>query len=229
MVKKTWNVWKMKSRLSAKEAINLIKDGSTIMVGGFLSCGAPDVLVDELVRQKKTGLTMISNDTTYPDADKGKLIVNKQIKKLITSHIGTNPETGKQMHSGELEVELVPMGTLIERIRAKGTGLGGILTPTGVGTVIEENKQTMVVDGKKFIFEKPIGADYALIYGTKVDKFGNVSFFGTTRNLNTVMATAADTVIVQADELVDCLDPNEVVIPGLFIDYIVVKEDNSEE
>ncbi len=229
MVKKTWNVWKMKSRLSAKEAINLIKDGSTIMVGGFLSCGAPDVLVDELVRQKKTGLTMISNDTTYPDADKGKLIVNKQIKKLITSHIGTNPETGKQMHSGELEVELVPMGTLIERIRAKGTGLGGILTPTGVGTVIEENKQTMVVDGKKFIFEKPIGADYALIYGTKVDKFGNVSFFGTTRNLNTVMATAADTVIVQADEFVDCLDPNEVVIPGLFIDYIVVKEDNSEE
>ena len=226
MVKKTWNVWKMKSRLSAKEAINLIKDGSTIMVGGFLSCGAPDVLVDELVRQKKTGLTMISNDTTYPDADKGKLIVNKQIKKLITSHIGTNPETGKQMHSGELEVELVPMGTLIERIRAKGTGLGGILTPTGVGTVIEENKQTMVVDGKKFIFEKPIGADYALIYGTKVDKFGNVSFFGTTRNLNTVMATAADTVIVQADEFVDCLDPNEVVIPGLFIDYIVVKEDS---
>ncbi len=229
MVKKTWNVWKMKCKLSAKEAINLIKDGSTIMVGGFLSCGAPDVLVDELVRQKKTGLTMISNDTTYPDADKGKLIVNKQIKKLITSHIGTNPETGKQMHSGELEVELVPMGTLIERIRAKGTGLGGILTPTGVGTVIEENKQTMVVDGKKFIFEKPIGADYALIYGTKVDKFGNVSFFGTTRNLNTVMATAADTVIVQADEFVDCLDPNEVVIPGLFIDYIVVKEDNSEE
>lgn len=229
MVKKTWNVWKMKCKLSAKEAINLIKDGSTIMVGGFLSCGAPDVLVDELVRQKKTGLTMISNDTTYPDADKGKLIVNKQIKKLITSHIGTNPETGKQMHLGELEVELVPMGTLIERIRAKGTGLGGILTPTGVGTVIEENKQTMVVDGKKFIFEKPIGADYALIYGTKVDKFGNVSFFGTTRNLNTVMATAADTVIVQADEFVDCLDPNEVVIPGLFIDYIVVKEDNSEE
>lgn len=219
----------MKCKLSAKEAINLIKDGSTIMVGGFLSCGAPDVLVDELVRQKKTGLTMISNDTTYPDADKGKLIVNKQIKKLITSHIGTNPETGKQMHSGELEVELVPMGTLIERIRAKGTGLGGILTPTGVGTVIEENKQTMVVDGKKFIFEKPIGADYALIYGTKVDKFGNVAFFGTTRNLNTVMATAADTVIVQADEFVDCLDPNEVVIPGLFIDYIVVKEDNSEE
>lgn len=214
----------MKTRITAKEAINLIKDGATIMVGGFLSCGAPSCLIDELANRKISNITMISNDTTYPDADKGKLIVNKQVKKLITSHIGTNPETGKQMHSGELEVELVPMGTLIERIRAKGTGLGGILTPTGVGTVIEKNKQTMIVDGKKFIFEKPIGADFALIYGTKVDKFGNVAYYGTTRNLNTVMATAAETVIVEADEFVDCLDPNDVIIPGLFIDYIVVKE-----
>lgn len=216
----------MKKIISAQEAISFIKEGSTVMVGGFLDCGAPDMLIDELVNQNIGNLTMISNDTTYPHADKGKLIVNKQIKKLITSHIGTNPETGKQMHSGELDVELVPMGTLIEKIRAKGTGLGGVLTPTGVGTVLEENKKTMEIDGKTFIFEKPLGADFALIYGTKVDKFGNVSYYGTTRNLNTIMATAADTVIVQADELVDCLDPNEVVIPGLFVDYIVVKEDN---
>ena len=216
----------MKKIISAQEAISFIKEGSTVMVGGFLECGAPDILVDELVNQNIGNLTMISNDTTYPHADKGKLIVNKQIKKLITSHIGTNPETGKQMHSGELDVELVPMGTLIEKIRAKGTGLGGVLTPTGVGTVLEENKKTMEIDGKTFIFEKPLGADFALIYGTKVDKFGNVSYYGTTRNLTTIMATAADTVIVQADELVDCLDPNEVVIPGLFVDYIVVKEDN---
>lgn len=216
----------MKKIISAQEAISFIKEGSTVMVGGFLECGAPDILVDELVNQNIGNLTMISNYTTYPHADKGKLIVNKQIKKLITSHIGTNPETGKQMHSGELDVELVPMGTLIEKIRAKGTGLGGVLTPTGVGTVLEENKKTMEIDGKTFIFEKPLGADFALIYGTKVDKFGNVSYYGTTRNLNTIMATAADTVIVQADELVDCLDPNEVVIPGLFVDYIVVKEDN---
>ena len=216
----------MKKIISAEETITLIRTGSSLMVGGFLECGAPDILVDELVNQNIGNLTMISNDTTYPHADKGKLIVNKQIKKLITSHIGTNPETGKQMHSGELDVELVPMGTLIEKIRAKGTGLGGVLTPTGVGTVLEENKKTMEIDGKTFIFEKPLGADFALIYGTKVDKFGNVSYYGTTRNLNTIMATAADTVIVQADELVDCLDPNEVVIPGLFVDYIVVKEDN---
>lgn len=216
----------MKKIVSAKEAISQIKDGATIMVGGFLSCGAPDKLIDELVAQNVKKLTMISNDTSIPSVDKGKLIVNKQVTKIITSHIGTNPETGKQMHSGELDAELVPMGTLIERIRAKGTGLGGVLTPTGVGTSIEENKETMLIDGKKFIFERPLGADFALIYGTKVDKFGNVAYYGTTRNLNTIMATAAETVIVQADELVDCLDPNEVVIPGVFIDYIVI---NNEE
>lgn len=217
----------MKKILTAKEAINLIEDGSTIMIGGFLDCGAPDMLIDELVHQNKKNLTMISNDTTYPHADKGKLIVNKQVKKLITSHIGTNPETGKQMHDGDLDVELVPMGTLIEKIRAKGSGLGGVLTPTGVGTLIEENKKTMEIDGQKFIFEKPLGADFALIYGSKADKYGNISFYGTTKNLNTVMATAAETVIVQADELVDCIDPNDVVIPGLFIDYVVVKNEQN--
>ena len=216
----------MKDVLSVKDAVKLIKDGSTVMIGGFLSCGAPDNLIDELVRQNIKDLTIISNDTSFPDVDKGKLIVNKQVKKLITSHIGTNPETGRQMHSGELDVELVPMGTLIERIRAKGAGLGGVLTPTGVGTDIEKGKRTMEIDGKKFIFEKPISADFSLIYGTKADKYGNVAFYGTTRNLNTVMATAAETVIVQADELTDCLDPNEVIIPGIFVDYVVVKEEN---
>lgn len=214
----------MKKFISAHDAIGLIGEGSSVMVGGFLDCGAPDLLIDELVNQNTGNLTMISNDTTFPGSDKGKLIVNKQVKKLITSHIGTNPETGRQLHDGELDVELVPMGTLIEKIRAKGSGLGGVLTPTGVGTMIEENKKTMDIDGKKFIFEKPLGADFALIYGTKVDKFGNVSYYGTTRNLNTIMATAAETVIVQADEVVDCIDPNEVVIPGLFVDYVVVKE-----
>lgn len=216
----------MKKIISAQQAISLIEEGSTVMIGGFLSCGAPDKLIDELAEQNVSKLTVISNDTSYPDVDKGKLIVNKQVKRLITSHIGTNPETGKQMNSGELDVELVPMGTLIEKIRAKGTGLGGVLTPTGVGTIIEDSKETIEIGGKKFIFEEPIGADYALIYGTKVDKYGNVAYYGTTRNLNTVMATAAETVIVQADELVDCLDPNDVIIPGLFIDYIVLKENS---
>ena len=216
----------MKKIISAKEAANMIKDGSSIMVGGFLSCGTPDKIIDEPVKFNGSDLTMIYNDTSTPGNDGGKLIENRQVKKVIASHIGTNPETGRQMHDGEIEVELVPMGTLIEKIRAKGTGLGGVLTPTGVGTIIEEDKQTMTIDGKKYIFEKPLGADFALIYGTKVDRYGNVSFEGTTRNHNTIMATAAETVIVQADELVDCLDPNEVVIPGLFIDYVVAGEEN---
>ena len=216
----------MKKFVSAKEAINLIKDGASIMIGGFLSCGTPDKLIDELVEQNKKNLTLICNDTSYPDVDKGKLITNRLAKKLIAAHIGTNPETGRQMQNKELDVELVPMGTLVEKIRAKGAGLGGVLTQTGLGTILEDHKETVEVDGKKFIFEKPLGADFALIYGTKADKYGNVSFYGTTRNFNTVMATAADTVIVQADEIVECLDPNEVVIPGLFIDYIVKREEN---
>lgn len=211
----------MKRIISAKEAINMIPDGSTLMIGGFLSCGTPDKLIDEIVNQGTSDLTIICNDTSVPNADRGKLIENRQVKKVIASHIGTNPETGKQMHEGNIEVELVPMGTLIEKMHAKGAGLGGILTPTGVGTIVEEGKKTVEIDGKKFIFEKPLGADFALIYGTKADKFGNVSFKGTTRNHNTIMATAAETVILQADEIVECLDPNEVVIPGLFIDYIV--------
>ncbi len=211
----------MKKIISAKEAISMIKDGSSVMVGGFISCGAPDVLVDELVEQNVKELTLICNDTSVPGKDKGRLIENRQVKKLYAAHIGLNPETGRQMQAGELDVELIPMGSLIERIRAKGAGLGGILTPTGVGTIVEDNNETMIINGKKFIFEEPIDADYALIYGTKVDKFGNVAFEGTTRNLNTIMATAADTVIIQAEEIVECLDPNEVIIPGLFIDYIV--------
>ena len=214
----------MKKVLSVKDAINLIQDGASVMISGFLDCGAPQILVDELVNQNKQNLTMIANDTTFPHLDKGKLIVNKQVKKLITTHIGTNPETGRQMQAGEIDVELIPMGTFIEKIRAKGSGLGGVLTLTGVGTILEENKQVMEIDGKRFIYEKPLGADFALIYGSKVDKHGNVSLYGTTKNFNQVMATAAETVIVQADELVETLDPNEVTIPGLFIDYIVVNK-----
>lgn len=216
----------MKKVVTSTEAIDLINNGSSVMIGGFLECGVPDNLVNELISRGTDNLTMITNDTSFPTASKGKLIVNKQIKRVITSHIGTNPETGKQLNAGEIDVEIVPMGTLVERIRAAGSGLGGVLTPTGVGTIIEDGKQTLEIDGKKFILDKPIKADFALIYGTKVDKFGNVAFDGTTRNFNTVMATAADTVIVEAENFVECLEPNEVVIPGLFIDYITINEEN---
>ena len=142
--------------VSIKEAIGLIKDSATIMVGGFLSCGTPDKLIDELVNTNVKNLTMISNDTSIPNKDKGKLIVNKQVKRLITSHIGTNPETGRQMEAGEIEVELTPMGSLMERIRAKGAGLGGVLTPTGIGTKIADGKKVYEIDNKKYLFERPI-------------------------------------------------------------------------
>ena len=208
--------------ITVEEAVSKVKDGMTIMVGGFLANGTPETLIDALVKKGVKDLTLICNDTGFPDRGVGKLVVNKQFKKIIASHVGTNPETANQMNSGETEVCLVPQGTLAERIRAAGAGLGGILTPTGIGTVVQEGKEVIEVDGKKYLLEKPLKADVALIYGTQVDSFGNVSFYGSTRNFNTIMATAADTVIVEAEEIIDgCLDPNEVVIPGIFIDYIV--------
>ncbi len=216
----------MNKVITANQAAKLVKDGSTIMIGGFLSCGTPDIIIDELVKENTKNLTLICNDTSFQDADKGKLVKNNQIKKVITTHIGTNPVTGEKMNSGEIEVEFYPMGTLIEKIHAKGAGLGGVLTPTGIGTILEEGKKIVEVNNKKYIFEEPLGADVALIYGTRVDKFGNVSFEGTTRNFNPAMATAADIVVVQADKFVENLDPNEVIIPGLFIDYIVYRGEN---
>ena len=191
------------------------------MVGGFLRCGTPYKIINEVVKNKTSNLTLIANDTCYPEYDRGQLIVNKLVKKAIVAHIGTNPETGRQMNSGELEVELVPMGTLVEKIRSAGAGLGGFLTPTGVGTVVEKGKETMVVDGKKYLFEKPLKADVAVVYATKADKFGNAFLDGTTRNFNTVMATAADTVILEPEEISEePLNPAEITIPGLFVDYI---------
>lgn len=213
----------LKKIITAETAAKMVKDGATVMIGGFLDCGVPDKIIEELVKTDVRDLTLICNDTSYPDCDKGKLISTNKIKKVITSHIGTNPITGQKMMNNEFEVEILPMGTLVEKIRAYGAGLGGILTPTGVGTILEEGKQTYTVKGKKFIFEEPLGADIAFIYGNRADKFGNIAFEGTTRNFNQTMATAADVVVVQADEITDCLNPNEIIIPGVFIDYIVKK------
>lgn len=212
----------MKKLVSIDFAGSLIKSNMSIMIGGFLKCGSPTKVIEKILENTTNNLTLISNDTSFPDVEKGKLIVEKRIKKAIVSHIGTNPETGKQLHAGELIVELIPQGTLAEQIRAGGAGIGGFLTPTGIGTVVEEGKKILNVDGKNYILEKPLKADVALIYGTKVDSIGNVSFLGSTRNFNTIMATAADIVIVEADEIIDgFLNPNEIVIPGIFIDYIV--------
>lgn len=213
--------------VTVDEAIQHIEDGMTIMVGGFLSCGTPHKLVDALVEKGVKDLTLICNDSGFVDSGVGKLVVNKQIKKLIASHVGTNKETGKQMNSGEMEVVLVPQGTLAEQVRAAGAGLGGFLTPTGVGTVIEEGKEKIEIDGKEYLLELPLKADIALILGHTVDKNGNIVYHGATRNFNTLMATAADTVIVEAENLVEVgdVDPNNVVTPGLFVDYIATGGD----
>ena len=209
--------------ISIDEAISHIKDGMTIMVGGFLGCGTAHRLVDALVEKNVKDLTLICNDSGFADIGVGKLVVNKQIKKLIASHIGTNRETGNQMNAGEMEVVLVPQGTLAEQVRAGGAGLGGFLTPTGVGTVVEEGKEKMVIDGKTYLLEMPLRADVALVAGETVDKFGNIVYYGATRNFNQLIATAADLVIVEAEGLVEVgeLDPNHVVTSGIFVDYIV--------
>lgn len=212
----------MKKFISAQDAAKLIPDNATVMIGGFLRCGSPKRVINAMIERKTSGLTLIANDTGFPDSDRGKLIVNKMVKKAIVTHIGTNPETGKQFNNAEIEVELVPMGTLVEKIRAAGAGLGGFLTPTGVGTIIETGKQTIELNGKKYLLETPLKADFAIVYATKVDRFGNAFLEGTTRNFNTVMATAADTVIIEADELSETpLDPNLITIAGIFADYIV--------
>ncbi|WMJ76427.1 MULTISPECIES: acetate CoA-transferase subunit alpha [unclassified Sedimentibacter] len=214
----------MKDKLiTVEEAVEMIHDGMTIMVGGFLGCKNPYVIVDALVEKGVKDLTLIANDTSFPEIGIGKLIVNKQVKKLIASHVGTNKETGRQMNSGEMDVELVPQGTLAERIRAAGAGLGGVLTPTGIGTIVAEGKDILTIDGKEYLLEKPLKADIALIVGAKVDKKGNVRYAKATRNFNTIMATAADVVVVEADQVVEVgeIDPDDVMTPGIFVDYIV--------
>ena len=213
----------MNKIVSIEQAIDQIKDGMTIMIGGFLGVGNPHKLIDALVEKGVKDLTIIANDTAFPEVGIGKLIVNKQVKKVIASHIGTNPETGNQMNSGETEVVLVPQGTLIEQIRAAGAGLGGVLTPTGIGTIVEEGKTKIEIDGKDYLLEKPLKADVALIFGSIVDKKGNIYYNKSTRNFNLFSATAAETVIVEAEKLVEIgeLDPHQVMTPGLFVDYIV--------
>lgn len=212
----------MKKLVTLEEAASIVKDNSTIMIGGFLKSGSPKKIIDKMIENGVKDLTLIANDTSFPDSERGKLVVNKMLKKAIVSHIGTNPETGKQMNSGELDVQLVPQGTLAEIIRAGGAGLGGILTPTGIGTIVEYGKEIIELDGKKYILEKALKADVAVIYGTKVDSHGNVAFYGSTRNFNAIMPMAAEKVIVEAEEIVEGhLDPNEIVVPGIFVDYII--------
>ena len=205
------------------QALEAVQDGMTIMIGGFLGVGTPEKLVDALVAKGVKNLTLIANDTAMVDKGVGKLVVAKQLQKVIVSHVGTNPETGRQMNAGEMEVELVPQGTLAEQIRAGGAGLGGFLTPTGLGTIVAQGKEVIAVDGREFLLEKPLKADAALIKAHKADKSGNLLFHRSARNFNPLMAMAAQLVIVEAEHIVDIgdIDPDQVMLPGIFVDWIV--------
>lgn len=209
--------------ITVVEAVNMIHDDMTLMIGGFLARGTPERVVDQLVKKNVCNLTIIANDTARPEVGIGRLVVNKQIKKAIVSHVGTNPETGRQMNSGEISIELVPQGTLAERIRAGGFGLGGILTPTGVGTLVENGKQKIIIEEKEYLLELPLKADVALLSADKADKAGNLVYKHSDRNFNPLMAPSAAIVIAEVRQIVETgeIDPDEVMTPGIFVDYLV--------
>ncbi|OOB80461.1 MAG: branched-chain amino acid dehydrogenase [Epulopiscium sp. Nuni2H_MBin003] len=200
----------------------------TIMVSGFMGCGTPHKIIDKLVELGVKDLTLICNDTSWTHYGVGKLIVTKQFAKVKTSHIGLNPESIRQLNEKETDFELIPQGTLAERIRSAGAGLGGFLTPTGLGTVVQDGKKIIEVDGKEYLLELPLKADVALISAYMVDKKGNCYYRGSTRNFAPIMAMAADTVIVEADKVVEVgeIQQENVVTPHIFVDYIIDGEKN---
>jgi acetate CoA/acetoacetate CoA-transferase alpha subunit len=206
-----------------EQAVAMIPDGASLMIGGFMAVGTPERIIDEIVRQNKRELTVIANDTAAPGKGIGKLVQAKLVRKVIASHIGLNPETQRQMMAGEMEVELVPQGTLIERIRAGGHGLGGILTQTGIGTPVEDGKQRIQVNGTAYLLEVALRADYALVHAFVADYLGNLGYALTARNFNPVIAMAADTVIACADNIVPIgvIPPDHVVTPAPVVDYLV--------
>jgi acetate CoA/acetoacetate CoA-transferase alpha subunit len=219
--------------ITIAEAVERIPDGASIMVGGFMGCGNPHKLIDALSKSGKTDFTLLCNDGAMPTGPQGeeyygvaKLIHNKQVKRLIATHVGLNPEVAAQSNAGELELTLVPQGSFAEMLRAGGAGLGGVITPTGFGTIVEDSWHVhgrIAIDGREYLVEKPLRADFALISGYKIDKAGNVWYKSTTRNFSVAMATAADTVIAEADHLVEIgeIEPENVVTPGVLVDYIV--------
>jgi len=213
----------LKNGASLEEIVGLIPDGASLLVGGFMAVGTPETILKALADAGKRDLTIIANDTAMPGRGIGHLITGRHVKKVISTHIGLNPETQAQMIAGDIEVELVPQGTLAERIRAGGFGLGGVLTPTGIGTLVEGDKQTVEVDGKRFLLEKPVRADFALIKAKTADYAGNLAYSLTAHNFNPVMAMAADTVIVEAEDIVPVgvIPPDAVKTPGVIVDYLL--------
>lgn len=213
----------LKSIISAAEAVKKISSHSRLFIGGFLGAGVPDTLIEALLNHDVDNLTIIANDSGVPEKSIGRLIVENKCQHVMASHIGTNKYTGQKMHEGSLKVDLIPQGTLAEQIRAGGAGLGGILTPTGLGTVAQEGKKVIEVAGKDYILAPAIRADIALIKAYQSDKSGNLIYRRSARNFNPLMATAADLVIAEVENLCEIgeLNPDNVVTPGIFVDYIV--------
>jgi acetate CoA/acetoacetate CoA-transferase alpha subunit len=204
-------------------AMSLIHDGMSVMVGGFMACGTPELFMDELVQRGVKDLTIICNDGGFPERGVGKLIASGQVKKLIASHVGLNPEVGRRMNDKTMDVELVPQGTLAERIRCGGAGIGGFLTPTGVGTVVEEGKQKLTIDGKEYLLELPLKANVSLVFAHQADTMGNLVYRRSIRNFNPPMAMAAETTIALVREVVEAgqIDPDLIVTPGIVVDHVV--------
>jgi len=212
--------------ISLQDAVARIPNGASLLIGGFMGVGTPERIIDEIVRQSKRDLTVIANDTAKPGVGIGKLVSAKLLHRAIVSHIGLNPETQRQMIAGEIAVDLVPQGTLIERIRAGGYGLGGILTATGVGTVVEQGKRKIDVDGKEYLIETALRADFALLQAFLSDYIGNLTYALTARNFNPVIAMAADTVIADAEHIVPVgvIAPDHVVTPAPIVDYVIAHD-----
>ncbi|MFA5161973.1 MAG: CoA transferase subunit A [Elusimicrobiales bacterium] len=213
----------MKKIVSADEAVSGIRDGASIMLGGFMCCGQPFGLVDAILRKGVKNLTLIVNDTGSPGLGVAKLVEQRRVAHVITSHIGLNPEAGKQMNAGTMKVELVPQGTLAERIRSAGAGLGAVVTPTGLGTEVEKGKQKILIDGREYLVELPLRAEFAFVTADIADKYGNGFVAKSRKNFNIVMAMAAQETILEADKLVETgeLDPDRINLPGVFVHTIV--------
>jgi 3-oxoacid CoA-transferase subunit A len=207
----------------AAEAVAVIPDGATIMMGGFGLCGIPEHLIAALRERGTRDLTIISNNAGVDDFGIGVLLQTRQVRKMISTYVGENREFERQCMTGELELELVPQGTFAERIRAGGAGIGGFFTPTGYGTVVAEGKETRVIDGRPYVLEMPLTADFAFVKAYRGDTLGNLTYRKTARNFNPMMATAAQVTIVEVEELVQpgTLDPDEIVTPGIFVQKIL--------
>lgn len=211
---------------SVENAVKHIKSGSSLMFGGFGGIGNPPTLIKAILENGTKNLTLIGNDAGFPEVGIGQLITARRAKKLIASHIGSNPNAGKQMNDGILEIEFSPQGTLVERIRAGGAGIGGILVDIGIDGLVAENKRKIEVEGKQYLLETPLTADVSIVYAKKADTFGNLIFDKSARNTNPLVAMAGNITIAEAEEIVPMgeLDPEEIVTPGVFVDIVVQSE-----